>query len=279
MSIAVTRPLPGLRAKRNLVPVGRIALGIACLVLWQFGTQRDGTRVAAGPGRYAGAHLGAAVSGELARDTLVTFGEAAAGMILGGAAGAALPFLLRLSPRLMTALDPLISARSACPSSRSRRCSSCGSASALPTKVIFVASIVFFLLFYNGLAGILSVDPRLVAMLRVAGASEWVISREIVWNTTKPFLFSGLKIALPRALSGAVVGEFIAADSGLGWYIQHARDDQRHHRRAGRSGDRDRAGDGGERGAAACSGPLAGLAPGRQGHGDLSAQRAGEMRG
>ena len=61
-------------------------------------------------------------------------------------------------------------------------------------------------------------------MLRVAGASEWVISREIVWNTTKPFLFSGLKIALPRALSGAVVGEFIAADSGLGWYIQHARD-------------------------------------------------------
>jgi NitT/TauT family transport system permease protein len=60
-------------------------------------------------------------------------------------------------------------------------------------------------------------------MLRVAGASEWLVSREIVWNTAKPFLFSGLKIALPRALSGAVVGEFIAADSGLGWYIQNAR--------------------------------------------------------
>ena len=89
--------------------------------------------------------------------------------------------------------------------------------------MVFVASIVFFLMFYNGLAGILSIDPRLVAMLRVAGASQWAVTREIVWNTTKPFLFSGLKIALPRALSGAVVGEFIAADSGLGWYINNAR--------------------------------------------------------
>jgi NitT/TauT family transport system permease protein len=60
-------------------------------------------------------------------------------------------------------------------------------------------------------------------MARVAGAKEWIITREIVWNTTMPFLFSGLKIGLPRALSGAVVGEFIAADSGLGWYINNSR--------------------------------------------------------
>jgi NitT/TauT family transport system permease protein len=60
-------------------------------------------------------------------------------------------------------------------------------------------------------------------MARVAGANGWVITREIVWNTTLPFLYAGLKIALPRALSGAVVAEFIAADSGLGWYINNAR--------------------------------------------------------
>jgi NitT/TauT family transport system permease protein len=123
----------------------------------------------------------------------------------------------------MAALDPLISAGFGLPKLALAPLFILWFGIGLATKVVFVASIVFFLLFYNGLAGILSVDPRLIAMLRVAGASEWIITREVVWNTAKPFLFSGLKIALPRALSGAVVAEFIAADSGLGWYIQNAR--------------------------------------------------------
>ena len=223
MTIAVTRPLPGIRAKHNLVPAGRIALGIAFLAVWQLGSNVMGREWLPGPADTLARIWELAVSGQLARDTLVTFGEAAIGMILGGAAGAALPFLLRLSPRLMTALDPLISAAFGVPKLALAPLFILWFGIGVTTKVVFVASIVFFLLFYNGLAGILSVDQRLVSMLRVAGASEWVISREVVWNTTKPFLFSGLKIALPRALSGAVVGEFIAADAGLGWYIQHAR--------------------------------------------------------
>src|SRR6185312_9141886 len=133
------------------------------------------------------------------------------------------PVLLRLSPPLMTTLDPLISAAFGMPKLALAPLLILWFGIGITTKVVFVASIVFFLMFYNGLAGILSIDPRLVAMLRVAGASQWAVTREIVWNTTKPFLFSGLKIALPRALSGAVVGEFIAADAGLGWYIQNAR--------------------------------------------------------
>jgi NitT/TauT family transport system permease protein len=223
MTIAAIPVRRGTRAKRDLVPVGRIAVGIAFLALWQLGSNAMGRDWLPGPVDTLARIWELAVSGQLARDTLVTFAEATAGMILGGAAGALLPFLLRLSPRLMTALDPLISAAFGVPKLALAPLFILWFGIGITTKVVFVGSIVFFLLFYNGLAGILSVDQRLVSMLRVAGASEWVISREIVWNTTKPFLFSGLKIALPRALSGAVVGEFIAADAGLGWYIQHAR--------------------------------------------------------
>ena len=223
MSIAVTRPLPGLRARRNLVPLGRIAVGIAVLALWQFGTNAFGREFLPGPVDTLVRIWEITVSGELARDTLVTFAEATAGMVLGGAGGAALPFLLRLSPRLMAALDPFISAAFGMPKLALAPLFILWFGIGIPAKIVFVASIVFFLLFYNGLAGIYSIDPRLVSALRVAGASEWDITREVVWNTTKPFLFSGLKIALPRALSGAVVGEFIAADAGLGWYIQNAR--------------------------------------------------------
>jgi NitT/TauT family transport system permease protein len=215
--------LPGLRLTRNLIPIGRIALGIAILAVWQLGTNAMGREWLPGPVDVLERVWQLAASGELARDALVTFGEAVVGMILGGTAGAALPFALRLSPRLLAALDPLISAAFGMPKLALAPLFILWFGIGITTKVVFVASIVFFLLFYNSLAGILSVDPRLVAMLRVAGASEWLITREIVWNTAKPFLFSGLKIALPRALSGAVVGEFIAADVGLGWYIQNAR--------------------------------------------------------
>lgn len=223
MSIAITRPLLGPAATRSLVPLGRIAVGAAGIVLWQIASNAMGSEWLPGPAAVLVRIWQLTVSGELVRDTLVTFWEAVAGMLLGGATGAVLPFILRLSPRLMTALEPLISAGFGLPKLALAPLFILWFGIGITTKVVFVASIVFFLMFYNGLAGILSVDPRLIAMLRVAGASEWVISREVVWNTAKPFLFSGLKIALPRALSGAVVGEFIAADSGLGWYIQNER--------------------------------------------------------
>jgi NitT/TauT family transport system permease protein len=223
MTAAAVQPLPRVRNKREWVPVGRIALGLAVLGIWQLGTNAFGREWLPGPVDIVSRIWDMTVSGEIERDSLVTLWEAAAGMVLGGAGGAALPFLLRLSPRLMAALDPFISAAFGVPKLALAPLFILWFGIGFPAKIVFVASIVFFLMFYNGLAGILSVDPRLVATLRVVGASEWFIGREIVWNTAKPFLFAGLKIALPRALSGAVVGEFIASDSGLGWYIQNAR--------------------------------------------------------
>jgi NitT/TauT family transport system permease protein len=68
-----------------------------------------------------------------------------------------------------------------------------------------------------------SVDPRLAAAVRVLGAREWTVTWEIAWHTALPHVFAGLKVAVPRAISAAVVGEFIAADRGLGYYINTAR--------------------------------------------------------
>jgi len=59
--------------------------------------------------------------------------------------------------------------------------------------------------------------------VRVFGAREWTVTWEVAWHTALPYVFAGLKVALPRAISAAVVGEFIAADRGLGYYINNAR--------------------------------------------------------
>ena len=55
------------------------------------------------------------------------------------------------------------------------------------------------------------------------GASEQVISREIIWTSLLPFFFTGLKIAFPRAVSATIVGEFLVSTEGVGRYIEHAR--------------------------------------------------------
>jgi NitT/TauT family transport system permease protein len=220
---AIAKTLPARRSNRHWIPAGRLLLLVGFFALWQFGSYVMGREWLPTPGATAERIWQLALSGQLGRDTLVTFSEAALGMIIGGVGGSALPFALRLSPRLMKALEPFLSAAFGVPKLALAPLFILWLGIGMPTKVVFVASIVFFLMFYNGMAGVLSIDPRLVGMARVAGATQWVITREIVWNTTLPFLFSGLKIALPRALSGAVVGEFIAASSGLGWYINNSR--------------------------------------------------------
>ncbi|MCC6474966.1 MAG: ABC transporter permease, partial [Burkholderiales bacterium] len=218
-----TPAAPGQRARRRWIPAWRALVAAALFGLWELGSAWMGAQWLPRPGAVGVRICELAGSGLLAHHALVTFWEAAAGMVLGGLGGAALPFLLQLSPRLMRASEPFLAAAFGVPKLALAPLFILWLGIGMPTKIVFVASIVFFLLFYNGMAGVLSVDPRLVAMARVAGAGRRVIMREIVWNTTLPFLFAGLKIALPRALSGAVVGEFIASDAGLGWYINNAR--------------------------------------------------------
>ena len=60
-------------------------------------------------------------------------------------------------------------------------------------------------------------------MARILGATERRISREIIWTSLLPFFFTGLKIAVPRAVSATIVGEFLVSSEGVGHYIEHAR--------------------------------------------------------
>jgi sulfonate transport system permease protein len=90
-------------------------------------------------------------------------------------------------------------------------------------KLVVVVLMVFYIVFITTFAGIRAVDQRLINMARIAGASELVISREIIWKSLLPFFFTGLKVALPRAVSATIVGEFLVASEGIGHYIEHSR--------------------------------------------------------
>ena len=90
-------------------------------------------------------------------------------------------------------------------------------------KVIVVTLFVFYITFITVFAGVRSVDQRLINMARIIGASERTIARKVIWISLLPFFFTGLKIALPRAVSAAIVGEFLVAIEGVGFSIERAR--------------------------------------------------------
>jgi NitT/TauT family transport system permease protein len=89
-------------------------------------------------------------------------------------------------------------------------------------KVVLAAVLVFFLVFFTTFQGAKSVDRSMLEMGYLMGGGKLPVVRKIVVPTSAVWMFSGFKIALPYALIGAVVGEFIAATEGIGFMIKNA---------------------------------------------------------
>jgi len=84
------------------------------------------------------------------------------------------------------------------------------------SKIWIAAIIAFFPVYVNALTGILTVDEDAREMFRSLGASRWQTFTHLMVPGSLPVMFAGLKTAAGLALVGAVVGEFISAERGLG---------------------------------------------------------------
>ena len=147
----------------------------------------------------------------------------ALGFVIGCVCGVGLPFLLRLSERATQAIEPFIMASMGIPKYALTPWLILWFGIGDAPKVIVVTLFVFYIVFITVFAGVRGVDQRLVNMARVIGASERAIARKVIWVSLLPFFFTGLKVALPRAVSAAIVGEFLVATEGVGFSIERAR--------------------------------------------------------
>ena len=188
------------------------------------------------------------------------------GFVIGCICGIGLPFLLRLSPRATAAIEPFIMASQGIPKYALTPWLILWFGIGDAPKVIVVTLFVFYITFITVFAGIRGVDQRLVNMARIIGASERTIARKVIWISLLPFFFTGLKIALPRAVSAAIVGEFLVAVEGVGFSIERARQLVRHHRRVRRHRRRGDAGADHQRGGQCAGAPRAEVAADRPGH-------------
>lgn len=89
-------------------------------------------------------------------------------------------------------------------------------------KVVVAVLMAFFPVVISGLAGLRSVDPEMLELASTMGANKAKVFAKIRFPASLPQLFSGLKVAATLAVTGAVVGEFVGANAGLGYVILQA---------------------------------------------------------
>ncbi|MGH7044572.1 MAG: ABC transporter permease [Acetobacteraceae bacterium] len=165
--------------------------------------------------------LGAWIAtGELWLHVEVTLTETVLGFTFGAISGVAVGLTLGLNRRLATIVDPFIVALYSLPKIALAPLFILWFGVGLTSKVVLSTFIVFFLVFYNTYAGTLAVEAELVDVLRLMGARPSQIVRKAILPSVLIWIFTGMKVSVPYALIGAVVGEMMASNRGLGYLIE-----------------------------------------------------------
>lgn len=162
------------------------------------------------------------VTGDLWIHLETTLLETVLGFVFGAVAGVLFGLALGLNRRLAAVLDPFIVAFYSLPKIALAPLFILWFGVGLASKVVLATFVVFFLVFYNTYAGTLAVEAELVDVLRLMGASKGQIVRKVILPSALIWIFTGMKSSVPYALIGAVVGEMMASNQGLGYLIQAA---------------------------------------------------------
>lgn len=205
---------------RRRTILDRVLVVVVVLALWQFASFTAGTYWVPSPWPVAKALWQSAASGELFRHASYTLQASGWGFLIGGLPGALLPFMLRRMPTLSAILDPYLVGGYGLPKLALAPLFILWFGIGLESKIAVVASVVFFLVFFNTTAGVRAIDPKLVQMARLVGASETRIAWRVIWPSAVPFIFAGFRVSTPYAIGGAVIAELISSNRGLGYLVQ-----------------------------------------------------------
>lgn len=87
------------------------------------------------------------------------------------------------------------------------------------TNVVIAFAIAFFPILLTTLRGLRETEPELLELVRGLRATRWQVFAHIQLPGSLPYLFSGMKVGAVLAVAGAVVGEFIGSERGLGYLM------------------------------------------------------------
>jgi NitT/TauT family transport system permease protein len=153
-------------------------------------------------------------------NTAVTLEETLLGLFFGVASGLLLGFLFGLQPTLERIFNPFIIALNSIPKIALAPLFILWLGIEIPMKVVLAAVTVFFLIFLNTLNGVRNVDQHLVDAVRLMGGRQRDVIFKVILPSATGSVLTGLHVAIPYALIGAIVAEQIGANHGIGYLIQ-----------------------------------------------------------
>jgi NitT/TauT family transport system permease protein len=152
----------------------------------------------------------------------VTLKEALLGFVYGVGGGVLFGVALGQVPFLSDVLGPYIKVVNALPRIVLGSIFLVAFGLGTTSKVLLAAVLVFFVVFFNAFQGVREVDRNLVANARVLGASRWQVIRNVVLPSALVWIIASLHVAFGFSIIGAIVGEFLGAQKGLGLVIANS---------------------------------------------------------
>lgn len=163
------------------------------------------------------------LDGRLWLHTWATLSTILVGLVVGVSIGLIVGYFIARYPLLEASLAPIIVALQSTPIVAYAPLLVIWFGSGPTSKVVTSALIVFFPTLLNTVVGIRQVPPQLRDLMKVQRATNWQTFVKLEVPAAMPVLMGGLKISATLAVIGAVVGEFVSANAGLGFLITLSR--------------------------------------------------------
>jgi NitT/TauT family transport system permease protein len=201
----------------------RLALLAAILAGWEAGA-RTGVidpYFVSMPSKLAGTVGGWFASGFIYPHIWATVHEAVVGLAIGILGGVVVGMLFAFSPFLAALLQPLMVVFNAMPRIALAPLFIVWLGIGLASKVAMVVSLVFFIIFFSTYAGLRDVDVNLINHVRVMGGTRWHLMRHVLLPSALTWIFASLRSCVGFAVIGAILGEYLGSDRGIGWIVQY----------------------------------------------------------
>jgi NitT/TauT family transport system permease protein len=150
-----------------------------------------------------------------------TIHETLVGLVVGILAGVIAGVALAFSPFLAQVFHPLLVVLNATPRIALAPLFILWLGIGLGSKVAMVVSLVFFIIFFSTFAGLREVDVNLVNHVRAMGGSRADLIRHVLLPSALTWIFASLRTCVGFAVIGAILGEYLGSDRGIGWIVQY----------------------------------------------------------
>ena len=211
------------RSERARLAVARVALLAAILAGWE-AAARTGVidpYFVSRPTKLARTIAGWFASGFIYPHIWATVHEAVVGLAVGILGGVLVGVLFAFSPFLSGVFHPLLVVFNAMPRIALAPLFIVWLGIGLASKVAMVVSLVFFIVFFSTYAGLRDVDVNLINHVRVMGGTRRDLMRHVLLPSALTWIFASLRACVGFAVIGAILGEYLGADRGIGWIVQY----------------------------------------------------------